>query len=126
MKHPIQKTHMDDDVFRFVHNDVVYFMKEKLREFGYDLNDLHVDCHEASPDDWDQFNQLIGYSVSAIPLNNMDIHEIAYDGLVDGKLINDDPNTITSNHYEEKYKELKKQLAPIIADMYNKHPDDLI
>jgi protein-tyrosine-phosphatase len=128
MKHPIQKVHIDEKgTFRFMQNEIVNFMLEKLRSFGYDLNDLHLDCHKVDPDDWDQFNQLIGYSVSGIPLKNEKIHDVAqslYDEKKD-KLKGDDPNTIKESHYEEAYNNLKDALREPIAELYHIHPSDL-
>ena len=61
MKFPIQPTYIDEHgVKRFKENKVVSYL---LANGGLDLNYLRGelnDCH----DDWEQFAQLIGYSVS--------------------------------------------------------------
>ena len=126
MKHPLQKVHLDkNDTFRFVQNEIVCFMVEKLKEFGFDLNDLHANCN-ASSDDWDQFNQLIGYSVSGIPARNSDVCDIPYQLMnEDGTLKGDDPNTLSFNFYEKRLNDLKKQLAEPMAELFDIHPADL-
>lgn len=59
-KHPMQPVVWDDhDVIRFKRNDIVRFL---LDNGGYDLNRLT--SMPFSTDDWTQFMQLIGYSVS--------------------------------------------------------------
>lgn len=59
-----------DGVLRFKENKVVAFMKKKLTELGFDLNQLHIECCDADKTDWDQFNMLIGYSVSGCPIRD--------------------------------------------------------
>lgn len=53
----------EDGVIRFQENKVVRLLVDRARERGYSLNELVRDLPEASPD-WDEFYQLIGYSVS--------------------------------------------------------------
>lgn len=48
-----------DNVIRFKKNNIVEFL---LKHSNYDLNDLHT--MSFPNEDWEQFNQLIGYSVS--------------------------------------------------------------
>jgi len=127
MKHPIQKVEIDKSgVFRFKPNEVVNFMVDKLSSFGFDLNDLHVECDKAEPGDWDQFNQLIGYSVSACPLSDFGVCDTAYSLYEkDVTLKNDDPNTVKEAFYEEKYTKLKDSLVEPMAELFSIHPDDL-
>jgi hypothetical protein len=56
-------------VIRFQKNHVVDFMLAKLAEKSFDLNDLvrAVNAQKMPPADYDQFLQLIGYSVSGCP-----------------------------------------------------------
>ena len=61
MKFPIQPTYIDEHgVKRFKENKVVSYLLEKG---GLDLNYLRGELNDC-PDDWEQFAQLIGYSVS--------------------------------------------------------------
>jgi hypothetical protein len=64
-------------VVRFKANPIVRFLLDHNGKF--DLNDLHRMSETAGfgADDWDQFNQLIGYSVSACPLRNKALQERA-------------------------------------------------
>lgn len=64
-------------VVRFRQNDIVEFLLWFASWRGMTLNELHgmpnvigVEVPEFSADDWDQFNQLTGYSVSGCPLQN--------------------------------------------------------
>jgi hypothetical protein len=60
MKFPIQPIRTDrDGVVRFVPNKIVLFL---LATGTYNLNKL-ADLRVFEPDDWEQFAQLIGYSV---------------------------------------------------------------
>lgn len=54
----IQPLNYVDGVLRFKENKIVSFL---LDNGGYDLNRLH--CMNFSDEDWEQFNQLHGYSV---------------------------------------------------------------
>lgn len=58
--HPIQPAVMDGNVVRFKENAIVRYLLDKG---GIDLNHLAMQ-QDFSRDDWVQFNQLIGYSVS--------------------------------------------------------------
>ncbi len=63
MKHPMQPIEWDDEgVIRFKRNVIVRFLLDWASERGMDLNGLQL--VPASSDDWTQFMQLIGYSVS--------------------------------------------------------------
>lgn len=60
-------------VIRFQQNEIVRYL---LDNGGLDLNKLHGTGHSAPRflrSDWDQFHQLIGYSVSACPYLNDDV-----------------------------------------------------
>lgn len=60
MKHPIQPIEIDEHGSpRFKMNNIVRFL---LDNGPHDLNNLHI--HEFSNGDWEQFAQLIGYSLS--------------------------------------------------------------
>lgn len=55
---------------RFKENSIIVFMKDKLEELGFTLNDLAKAQIIANKHDWDQFNQLIGYSVANCPIQD--------------------------------------------------------
>jgi len=85
VKHPMQPVvWSENNILRFQQNRVVDLMLKQLEKRGYTLNDLYPDLHreyddEQIFDDIDQFNQLIGYSVSGIPLNDESIQDRAYE-----------------------------------------------
>lgn len=62
--HPLQDLRFDDrGVIRFRENRIVSFMLDEGKKRGlFDLNSLA--CMGFSGEDWEQFAQLIGYSVS--------------------------------------------------------------
>lgn len=61
-KHKMQKIKIDEyGRPQFVSNDIVDHF---LAQYPGGLNSLTVNCHDASAADWEQFYQLIGYSVS--------------------------------------------------------------
>jgi len=58
-KNPMQPfVMMDDGILRFKKNAIVRYL---LDHGGLDLN--HLACQDFSQDDWQQFSQLIGYSL---------------------------------------------------------------
>jgi hypothetical protein len=67
-RHPLQPVEWDGKgVLRFKENPIVRFLLDNNGKF--DLNTLHrIDGFTRY--DWDQFNQLIGYSVSACPIRD--------------------------------------------------------
>lgn len=61
--HPMQPVENDgDSVIRFKQNKIVRFLLDFARDRGTTLNELHL--MGFSRDDWNQFSQLTGYSVS--------------------------------------------------------------
>lgn len=64
MRHPIQPVHLDKHgTARFKQNAIVRFLLNAATAGeGCDLNRLA--CLDFTQDDWEQFYQLIGYSVS--------------------------------------------------------------
>lgn len=61
VKHPMQPIVKVDGVLRFKANNIVRFLLDRGPN---DLNALGSIRYLFSQDDWDQFMQLIGYSVS--------------------------------------------------------------
>jgi hypothetical protein len=61
-EHPMQPLVWDGDIIRFKENKIVNFIKEWARENGMGLNELAM--MPFSEEDWEQFYQLIGFSVS--------------------------------------------------------------
>ena len=48
---------------RFQVNEVVRALLDEASARGFTLNELTVACHDAPRSDWEQFAQLIGYSI---------------------------------------------------------------
>ena len=72
MKHPIQKPYVDhQQIIRFTANNIVTHALRVLEEKGYNLNHLHMECCDLDKEDWDQFYQLIGYSLSGAPVSEL-------------------------------------------------------
>ena len=59
-ENPMQPLVMKDKI-RFKENEIVSYL---LNHGGLDMNKLSVECRNASQDDWQQFYQLIGYSLN--------------------------------------------------------------
>lgn len=67
-KNPMQPFVMEKNVVRFKRNKLVEYLLDKG---GLNLNDLAAMEDEFSQDDWQQFAQLIGYSLCGY-------HELSY------------------------------------------------
>ena len=104
MKHPMQyiKDH------RFVENELVRFMVDEIG-----LN--RIASMDFDNDDYDQILQLIGYSTSGIPYRDKTKYEIT-----DAEGV--EPERI----FEDKYKELKDSLRPIMSELYNVTEEDML
>lgn len=64
-KPPMQPVGWDGKgVVRFQGNAVVRQLLDQSSARGFDLNNLSIACQDAPQADWEQFAQLIGYSVS--------------------------------------------------------------
>lgn len=121
-KHPIQKPVLSEHgTLRYTQNDVVDGMVKVLSRLGYDLNDLHAEFHTADDADWDQFNQLIGYSLSGIPLRDESLYDISDKMYEEGKSEKDSRLEVL----EETVSNLKKNLRKGVSELYGIHPEDL-
>jgi hypothetical protein len=122
MKHPIQKTKIDKSgVLRFVQNDVVDLMMKLLKKHGIGLNELHEEGYKISQGDWDQFNQLIGYSVSGAPIADA-IKDIAEDQHKLGRTVLE----LRAERAEKLLRDARLALRDGLADLYEIHPSSLM
>ncbi len=121
MKHPIQKPVLIKEVIRFTENKIVSAMLDKLGGMGYTLNEISRDFRNDSPEDYDQLLQLIGYSVSGVPVRDESIRDAAYEMYENGSSESESRATIA----EEKLRETSKSIREGVALLYNIHPDDL-
>jgi hypothetical protein len=119
VKHPIQKIVKVDNVDRFTENSLV---RHLVDSYPNGLNGLCITRHEKGFDkaDWDQLMMLIGYSVSAAPISH-DILDVA-DIMVDEELTEEQAKI---KHYEQLIAKLREALREPMADLFQKHPDDL-
>lgn len=53
-----------DGVARFKKNVLVRMLFDAATKLGYDMNELFFHAQDAAPEDWEEFYQLIGYSIS--------------------------------------------------------------
>lgn len=113
---PMQPVETDENgTKRFRDNKIVIHL---LDNGGLDLNDLaRINFPR---EDRDQFNQLIGYSVSAAPIS-LDLLSAADAITEDGT----DTDRARIVHLEAKISALREGLREAISDLYNIHPDDL-
>lgn len=122
MKHPIQNTTLDDHgTLRFVGNAVVELMLTQLKERGIGLNELHVLGAGLPREDWDQFIQLISYSVHGAPISQR-CKNIAIDRYQSGKTALE----LRAERAERQLRQAREELREGIADLYDIHPDDLV
>lgn len=63
MRNPMQPFVMDGEVVRFKANKIVSRLLEIARRAGWNLNNLADESPDFSQDDYEQFVQLIGYSL---------------------------------------------------------------
>ena len=103
MKHPMQYIVNH----RFVENKLI---SKLVDEIG--LNRIAAMDYE--DDDYDQMLQLIGYSTSGIPYRDESKYKITDEG-------SSKPEEV----FEQEIKQLKKKMAPIMAEFFNIHEDDL-
>jgi hypothetical protein len=103
MKHPMQFIVNQ----RFVENKLIRQLVDKIG-----LN--NIACMEYDNDDYDQLLQLIGYSTSVIPYRDKDKYELTDNG-------NSKPEEV----FEKRLKKLKKELAPVISELFNIHVEYL-
>jgi hypothetical protein len=102
MKHPMQYIINH----RFVENKLI---SKLVDEIG--LN--RIAAMDYDDDDYDQMLQLIGYSTSGIPYRDESKYKITDEGAK--------PEEV----FEQELKQLKKKMAPIMAELFNIHEGDL-
>lgn len=96
-------------------------MLDMLKEHGQTLNDVHRVAYDAPAADWDQFNQLIGYSVSNAPIDET-IKEVALARYKDKRKSSAE---IKLQLAEAKLKAVKASLKQATVELFDIHPDDL-
>ena len=122
MKHPIQNVTTDKDgTLRFIGNAVVEMMLAQLKSCGIGLNEMHMLGAGLPQEDWDQFHQLISYSVHGAPIAER-CKSIAIDKHRLGKTVLE----LRAERAERRLRQARYELRDGIADLYDIHPDDLV
>ena len=123
LKQPMQPVYEDSTgVYRFHENAIVQFVLKQLKETGFTLNELHSECHGLPDEDWDQFNQLIGYSIGGIPIRNETTRDCAEKMMDEGL----DEKDALIGVLSEKLNTVRSLLKDGISELYDIHPDDLL
>ena len=113
---PMQPIEIDTQgIMRFRANKIVQYL---LDNGGIDLN--HLARIDFPQEDCDQFIQLIGYSVSAAPITSDMIN--AADTLVEEGI---DTDRARIEFLEGQLAAIREAFKQPVADLFNKHPDDL-
>lgn len=121
-KNPIQPIVTDEHgIIRYKENTVVALMVALLKERGVDLNVLHARGCDLPTDDWDQFNQLIGYSVANGPVSD-DIIDAAEKMAENPEMDQWQARALAA---EEKLFSVRNSIVEGIAELYGTHPDNL-
>lgn len=120
-KLPIQPIITDEDgVLRFRANKVVRYL---LDHGGLDLNDLARKVRDC-PEDWAQFAQLIGYSLSgfgSLSYADSDTYEVADRMAREGMT----EQEARIQYLEALLEEIRADAKSLVARLFSIHPDDL-
>lgn len=124
MKHPIQPlAHDENGVLRFKENTIVRELLEFGQKNGFGLNEIAEKTF--SREDWVQFAQLIGYSLSGFS----ELSYVSDDDYNTADRMSQDASTKEAEariaELEETISELKKGLRMPISQLFGIHPDDL-
>lgn len=117
--HPIQPAVMDGNVVRFKENAIVRYLLDKG---GIDLNHLAIQ-QDFSRDDWVQFNQLIGYSVSGWG----GLSCVTKEDYAAAMLVHSGASQTQAriDALEGTLREARQSMRDGVVALYGIHPDDL-
>lgn len=116
----------EDGILRFRENRVVSKLLDLASERGVNLNTLVFHANDCPQEEWEQFYQLIGYSLSGYGSLGR-VSEISYDTAA--KMAHDeieDSKDARILALEECLYDVKVSLRDGVARLYGRHPDDLI
>ena len=118
IKHPIQPPVVDKNGHvRFKENPIINWMLEK-GEKGEKFDLITIARQGFDRVHYDQFNQLIGYSLSAYP-GSEDIRSIAFAMYDSGKSEQD----TKIEYYEKKISDIKDGLRVVFEDAFDGYED---
>lgn len=122
-RHPIQPTETDEHgTLRFKSNPIVQRLMTHGQKTGLSLNELARERFSNS--DWEQFAQLIGYSVSGwggLSYVSEDARSAA-EAMVESGQTEDQARIAV---LEEKLGEVRAALKELVPQLFRIHPDDL-
>lgn len=123
-RHPMQPLVISErDTIRFKSNAIVLWMLDELKRRGVDLNDIALACAHEPGEDWDQFNQLIGYSFGGFceVARTQDASDIVWEMHERGVSQRD----AEANVLRELVDHLRATLREPMAALFGVHPDNL-
>jgi hypothetical protein len=119
-KHPTQPLEMVNAILRFKQNKIVNALVEHGQKTGLSINDLAR--MSFTKEDWSQFAQLIGYSHSGasayLTNDELDAAMRMYEH-------GETEDAARARVAECRVERLRHGMQDAIADLYDKHPDDL-
>ena len=119
---PIQPIFKDQNgTIRFQANSIV---RHLLDNGGIDLNRLAT-IDEFSQEEWEQFAQLIGYSVGgfgSLSYASNDTYETARRMAESGKSETD----ARIEYLQDLLNNVRENLKPVVSELYRIHEDDLV
>ena len=123
MKNPMQPIVVVDGVTRFKENRLVSILLDKATERGWSLNNLVGE--DATQEDWEQFYQLIGYSLSGYGSLGR-VSEASYDAahvMAENPTIDERDARIEA--LETTLRQVREGMIEGAAILFQRHPDDL-
>lgn len=124
-KHPMQPIVTVNGVLRFKQNAIIRKLLDKATEYGYGMNEIMYDfCDSPDHEDLIQLYQLIGYSLSGFGgltyVDNLTYETAAL--MASGKT----ETEARIEYLEALLKQIKDSIRPVAAELFSKHPDDLL
>lgn len=123
MKLPMQPIVEIDGRKRFRENALVRILLDEASERGYSLNNLARE--EATTEEWEQFYQLIGYSLDGYSELRRVSDESYGAACVLAENPEGDAKDARIEALEELLKETRDGMRKGVATLYGIHPDDL-
>lgn len=121
-RQPMQPLEYDqNDVSRFKSNAIV---RHLLDNGGIDMNDLAMVSPEFPQEDWEQFAQLIGYSLSGFGELSY-VRDDTYDTASKMQRSGVDEKTARINMLEQKLRDTRRHVKSLATGLFRIHSDDL-
>ncbi len=125
LRHPIQPLYVhDDDVLRFKRNALVCHLMDHGKAHGCGLNELASMGDHFTREDWEQFAQLIGYSLSGFGELSY-VSDETYNAAERMARKGKDEKDARIADLEAKLAAVRKHLKALVPTVFQIHPDDL-